>query len=207
MKKRNYLLDAGSKNYSNLLLDASHRVDPVCAVNEQANRVAFFFPAFFNAPGVKGGDEGFPVPCDALWMGIPVSAPPLCMGTLAVHGMRGLPGELWCQWLYSINLFLFLSRAAVLNFPVFAVIFEQALFYYERDTAEACGVEWRHAYISVLRTFSFLIPGLETGFKLVACLLFECGPVVRGFNTFLLCKLSTSHYPVKERIWEYSFQE
>lgn len=46
----NYLLEAGSKNYSNLFLDASHRVEPVntvvvCAVNEQANRVAFFFPA------------------------------------------------------------------------------------------------------------------------------------------------------------------
>lgn len=66
VKKLNYLLDVGSKNYSNLLLDASHRVEPVnavvvCAVNEQANRVAFFFPAFFNASGVKGGDEGFPV--------------------------------------------------------------------------------------------------------------------------------------------------
>lgn len=99
VKKLNYLLDAGSKNYSNLLLDANHRVEPVsavvmCAVNEQANRVAFFFPAFFNAPGVKGGDEGFPVLCDAPRTGIPVSPPPLCMGTLAVHGMRGLPGEL-----------------------------------------------------------------------------------------------------------------
>lgn len=101
VKKLNYLLDAGSKNYSNLLLDASHRAEPVsavavvvCAVNEPANRVDFFFPAFFNAPGVQGGDEGFPVLCDALWMGIPASAPPLCMGTLAVHGMRGLPGEL-----------------------------------------------------------------------------------------------------------------
>lgn len=94
-----------------------------------------------------------------------------------------------------------------MNFPVFAVIFEQALFYYERDTVEARGVERRHAYILVLRAFSFLFPGLETGFKLVACLLFEHGPVVRGFNTFLLCKSSTSHLPVKERIWEYSFQE
>lgn len=151
---------------------------------------------------------GMKVPCvgDAPQMGIPVSAPSLCMGTLAVHRMRGLPGELWCRWLYSINVF-FLSRAAVLNFPVFAVIFEQTSFYYERDTAIACGVEWRHAYILVLRAFSFLIPGLETGFKLGACLLFEHGPVLRGFNTFLLCKSSTSHLPVKERIWEYSFQE
>lgn len=68
------------------------------------------------------------------------------------------------------------------------------------------GVKTRR-YILVLRTFSFLIPGLESGFKLVACLLFERGPVVRGFNTFLLCKSSTSHLPVEERIWEYSFQE
>lgn len=99
VKKLNYLLDAGSKSYSNLLLDANHRVGPVsavviCAVNEQANRVAFFFPAFFSAPEVKGGNEGFPVLCDAPQMGIPVSPPSLCMGTLAVHGIRGLPGEL-----------------------------------------------------------------------------------------------------------------
>lgn len=100
VKKLNYLLDAGSKSYSNLLLDANHRVEPMsavvmCAVNEQANRVAFFFPAFFpSAPGVKGGNEGFPVLCDAPQMGIPVSPPSLCMGTLAVHGIRGLPGEL-----------------------------------------------------------------------------------------------------------------
>lgn len=99
VKKLNYLLGAGSKNYSNLFLDASHRAEPVsavvvCAVSEPANRVDFFFPAFFSAPGVQGGDEGFPVLCDAPWMGIPASAPPLCMGALAVHGMRGLPGEL-----------------------------------------------------------------------------------------------------------------
>lgn len=76
VKKRNYLLDAGSKNYSNLLLDANHRVEPVsavvvCAVNEQANKVVFFIPASFNAPRVKGGDEGFPVLCDAPQTGIP----------------------------------------------------------------------------------------------------------------------------------------
>ena len=59
----------------------------------------------------------------------------------------------------------------------------------------------------MLRAFSFLIPGLETKFELVACLLFEHGPVVRGFNTFPLYKSSHSHLPVKERIWEYSFQE
>lgn len=100
VKKLNYLLGAGSKNYSILFLDASHRAEPVsavvvCAVSEPANRVDFFFPAFFSAPGVQGGDEGdAPVLCDAPWMGIPASAPPLCMGTLAVHGMRGLPGEL-----------------------------------------------------------------------------------------------------------------
>lgn len=55
VKKHNYLLDAGSKNYSNLLLDASHGVEPVnavvvCAVNEQANRVAFFFSCFLQCP-------------------------------------------------------------------------------------------------------------------------------------------------------------
>ena len=91
-------MDAVSKSYSNLLLDANRRVEPVsavvvCAANVQANTVAFFFPAFSNASGVKGGDEGFPVLCDAPQTGIPVSAPPLCRGTPAVHRMRGLPGE------------------------------------------------------------------------------------------------------------------
>lgn len=67
----------------------------VCAANVQANTVVFFFPAFSNAPGVKGGGEGFPVLCDAPQMGIPISPlPPLCRGTPAMHRMRGLPGEL-----------------------------------------------------------------------------------------------------------------
>lgn len=42
VKKLNYLLGAGSKSYSNLFLDASHRAEPVsavvvCAVSEPAN--------------------------------------------------------------------------------------------------------------------------------------------------------------------------
>ena len=59
----------------------------------QANTVAFFFPAFSSAPGVKGGDEGFPVLCGAPQMGIPISSP-LCRDTPAVPMMRGLLGEL-----------------------------------------------------------------------------------------------------------------
>lgn len=63
-------MDAVSKNYSNLLLDACWKVEPVsavggCAANMQANTVTFFFPAFSNAPGLKGGAEGFPMLPDA----------------------------------------------------------------------------------------------------------------------------------------------
>lgn len=101
----------------------------VCAANVQANTVPFFFAAFSNAPGVKGVDEGFPVLCDAPQTGIPISPPPLCRDAPAVHRMRGLSGELQCQWLCSVN-FFFLSRTAVLNFPVFAVIFEQAFWFF-----------------------------------------------------------------------------
>lgn len=62
-----------------------------------------------------------------------------------------------------------------------------------------------HIHLSI--EGAFLTPGLKTGFGFVTCMLFERGPMVRGLNMFLLCKSSTSHLPVKERIWENSFQE
>lgn len=197
-------------------IDASHRVEPVsavvvCAANVQANTVVFFFPAFSNAPGVKGGGEGFPVLCDAPRMGIPVSPPPLCRGTPAMHKMRRLPGELYVNGsiLLMFFFFFFLSRTAVLNFSFFFFCNLWTCFLFFMRERLGNGVGWREdtQYIWVSTAFSLLIPGLKTGFKLVACLLFEHGPVVRGFSTFLLCKSSTSHLPVKERIWEYSFQE
>lgn len=97
VKKLNYLLDAGSKNYSNLLLDASHRVEPVntvvvCAMSKQIEQLSFFLLSSLPL----GLRVGMKVPCvsDGAQMGIPVSAPSLCMGPLDVHGMRGLSGEL-----------------------------------------------------------------------------------------------------------------
>lgn len=91
-------MDAVSKNYSNLLLDALWKMEPVsavvgCTANMQANTAAFFFPAFSSAPGVKGGAEGFPPLPDASQMGILIS-PTLPGGTPAAYRMRCLPGEL-----------------------------------------------------------------------------------------------------------------
>lgn len=113
-EKLNYLRN-GCSLPRTTAIDASHRVEPVsavvvCAANVQANTVVFFFPAFSNAPGVKGGGEGFPVLCDAPRMGIPVSPPPLCRGTPAMHRMRRLPGELYVNGsILLMFFFLFFS--------------------------------------------------------------------------------------------------
>lgn len=100
VKKLNYLQNRCSLQKLQQSV-ANPRVEPVsavvvCVANVQANTVVFFFPAFSSAPGVKGGDEGFPVLCDAPQTGIPISPPPPCGSTPAMHGMRRLPGE-FCQ--------------------------------------------------------------------------------------------------------------
>lgn len=131
-----------------------------------------FFPAFPNAPGVKGGAEGFPVLCDASQMGIPISSPPLCSSTPAVYRMRWLPGELWCQRLYSLNVFLAFQNSCFEFSSFCCKLWTSFLFYVcEREAGQGGGEGRRCTYIWALKALFWLLAwklGLDL---LLACCL------------------------------------